>query len=109
LAVPADVPEKLTVCAGGRFDELAEVRDEARSIPVACRPTRNVPVEQRFINPPEWQEFMMSKINGDKARFNRVRKQNAAKRKRNREMLEQLTSAKAGAAASVKETKVVSA
>jgi len=29
----------------------------------------------------------MSRINGDKARFNRVRRQNAAKRKRNRLLL----------------------
>jgi hypothetical protein len=32
----------------------------------------------------------MSRINGDKSRFNRVRKQNAAKRKRNREMLQKM-------------------
>jgi len=32
----------------------------------------------------------MSRINGDKSRFNRVRKQNAAKRKRNRAMLQKL-------------------
>jgi hypothetical protein len=42
----------------------------------------------------------MSRVNGDKARFNRVRKQNAAKRKRNREMLQKITSqAKPAAAA----------
>jgi hypothetical protein len=29
----------------------------------------------------------MSRVNGDKSRFNRVRRQNAAKRMRNREML----------------------
>ena len=29
----------------------------------------------------------MSKINGDKSRYNRMRKQNAAKRMRNRELL----------------------
>ena len=36
----------------------------------------------------------MSKVNGDKSRSNRIRKQNAAKRKRNREMLRHLTAAK---------------
>ena len=30
----------------------------------------------------------MSKINGDKSRFNRVRRQNAAKRMRNRKLLQ---------------------
>lgn len=33
----------------------------------------------------------MSKVNGDKARFNRMRKKNAAKRKRYRETLMQGT------------------
>jgi hypothetical protein len=44
----------------------------------------------------------MSRVNGDKARFNRVRKQNAAKRKRNREMLQQMISAKPAASAKTK-------
>jgi hypothetical protein len=30
----------------------------------------------------------MSRVNGDKSRFNRVRKQNAAKRMRNRKLLQ---------------------
>ncbi len=32
----------------------------------------------------------MSRINGDKSRFNRVRRQNAAKRMRNRKLLQSL-------------------
>ena len=44
----------------------------------------------------------MSKANGGTARFNRVRKQNAAKRKRNREMLQQMISAKPAVAAKTK-------
>ncbi len=32
----------------------------------------------------------MSRVNGDKSRFNRVRRQNAAKRMRNRELLKSL-------------------
>ncbi len=36
----------------------------------------------------------MSRVNGDKSRFNRMRKQNAAKRKRNREMAQQMTMGK---------------
>ena len=35
----------------------------------------------------------MSEINGDKARFNRQRKQKAAKRERNRELRKQLAGA----------------
>jgi hypothetical protein len=46
----------------------------------------------------------MSRVNGDKARFNRVRKQNAAKRKRNREMLQKMT-AQAKPASTAKESK----
>ena len=36
---------------------------------------------------PEEAENIMSERNGDKSRFNRVRKQNAAKRMRNRKLL----------------------
>ena len=49
----------------------------------------------------------MSRVNGDKSRFNRVRKQNAAKRKRNREMLQKMISAKPTASAA--KTKPVTA
>jgi len=35
------------------------------------------------------QEFIMSAINGDKARFHRERKQKIARRKRTRELLNQ--------------------
>jgi hypothetical protein len=41
----------------------------------------------------------MSAINGDKSRFNRVRKQNIARRKRTRELLN-LEQAKSGSATS---------
>ena len=44
----------------------------------------------------------MSRVNGDKSRFNRVRKQNAAKRKRNREALERIVSAKSAASGKTK-------
>ncbi len=44
----------------------------------------------------------MSKVNGHTARFNRMRKQNAAKRKRNREMLQQMISAKPAVAEKTK-------
>ena len=42
----------------------------------------------------------MSRINGDKSRFNRVRRQNAAKRMRNRALLKNLVAQGKPAAAS---------
>ncbi len=42
----------------------------------------------------------MSRVNGDKSRFNRVRRQNAAKRARNRALLKSITQGKATAVAS---------
>jgi hypothetical protein len=36
----------------------------------------------------------MSRVNGDKSRFNRVRRQNAAKRMRNRALLKSITQGK---------------
>ena len=48
----------------------------------------------------------MSRVNGDKSRFNRVRRQNAAKRMRNRKMLQHLIAqGKPAAAASTKPVK----
>ena len=47
-------------------------------------------VRLRFVHKPEVQEFIMSGINGDKARFHRERKQRIAKRNRNRELLKSL-------------------
>jgi hypothetical protein len=44
----------------------------------------------------------MSRVNGDKSRFNRVRKQNAAKRKRNREALARIVSGKPAASGKTK-------
>jgi len=38
----------------------------------------------------ELQEFTMSRINGDKARFNRLRRQKIARRLRNQEMLKEM-------------------
>jgi hypothetical protein len=48
----------------------------------------------------------MSRINGDKARFNRVRRQNAAKRKRNRLLLKDATVAAKAARGSEKKPAV---
>jgi len=64
-----------------------------------------VPTEQPFTNLPE-QERIMSGVNGDKARFNRVRRQNAAKRMRNRKLLQNAI-AQAKAAGSSSEKKPV--
>lgn len=51
----------------------------------------------------------MSKVNGDKSRFNRVRKQNAAKRQRNREMFKSMVAqGKPTAARSASQAKTVS-
>jgi hypothetical protein len=48
----------------------------------------------------------MSRVNGDKSRFNRVRRQNAAKRLRNRELLAKLVAqSKPAAAAAPKAVK----
>jgi len=44
----------------------------------------------RFNDSAELQEFIMSGINGDKARFNRLRKQKIARRLRNHEMLKDM-------------------
>jgi len=45
----------------------------------------------------------MSKINGDKSRYNRIRKQNAAKRMRNRALLKnEIAHAKATGSSSAK-------
>ena len=44
----------------------------------------------------------MSRVNGDKSRFNRVRKQNAAKRMRNRELLKSITQGKVGCGSGLK-------
>lgn len=50
----------------------------------------------------------MSGVNGDKSRFNRVRKQNIARRKRNRELLKNVPpAAKPTSAAVVSKTKAV--
>jgi hypothetical protein len=51
----------------------------------------------------------MSGINGDKSRFNRLRKQKIARRLRNREMMKSLTEQKppAGASSGDKRQKVV--
>jgi hypothetical protein len=51
---------------------------------------------------PIQQERNMSRVNGDKSRFNRVRKQNAAKRKRNREALARIVSGKPAASGKTK-------
>jgi len=60
------------------------------------------PAEQPFTNLPE-QECIMSRINGDKSRFNRVRKQNIAKRMRNRALLKNaVAQGKAGVSSSEK-------
>jgi hypothetical protein len=51
----------------------------------------------------------MSRINGDKARFNRVRKQRVALRQRTRELLKNMTSPpKTAAAAAGSQPKTVS-
>jgi hypothetical protein len=48
----------------------------------------------------------MSRVNGDKSRFNRVRRQNAAKRMRNRKLLKSLvTQGKPSTAAAAKPVK----
>jgi hypothetical protein len=51
----------------------------------------------------------MSRINGDKSRFNRVRKQNAAKRMRTREMLKNMAQGKPVAAVAGSDSKAVKA
>jgi hypothetical protein len=64
--------------------------------------------KNRFVNLPERQEFNMSRVNGDKSRFNRVRKQNAAKRARNRKLLKNAElQAKPVTAAAASESKPV--
>ena len=49
----------------------------------------------------------MSRVNGDKSRFNRVRRQNAAKRMRNRLLLKNAVAAKATPATKSSEPKPV--
>jgi hypothetical protein len=69
-----------------------------------------IPAEQRSPNQPQPQEFIMSAINGDKSRFNRVRKQRIALRQRTRELLKNMTSQPKPAAASAgSQPKTVSA
>jgi hypothetical protein len=50
---------------------------------------------------------MMSKVNGDKSRYNRVRRQNAAKRMRNRKLLKNANLQAKPAAVAEKATPVV--
>jgi hypothetical protein len=47
-------------------------------------------IQLRFQILAKLQEFTMSGINGDKARFNRLRKQKIARRLRNQEMLKEM-------------------
>jgi hypothetical protein len=47
----------------------------------------------------------MSRVNGDKSRYNRIRRQNAAKRMRNRLLLKNAADAKAVPAAKASEPK----
>jgi len=47
-------------------------------------------IKLRFRVSAELQELTMSGINGDKARFNRLRKQKIARRLRNQEMLKEM-------------------
>jgi len=64
-------------------------------------------LERPFTHPPRGQEFMMSKVNGDKSRYNRVRRQNAAKRMRNRKLLKNANLQAKPAAVAEKATPVV--
>jgi len=50
----------------------------------------------------QYQEFYMSARNGDKARFNRGRKQKTARRKRTHELLERAAKARNSADATVR-------
>jgi hypothetical protein len=43
-----------------------------------------------YLDQPEWQEATMSGINGDKARFNRRRRQKISRRLSNQKMLKAL-------------------
>jgi hypothetical protein len=80
---------------------------EPLRVVVACSSAipRSSQQNNRFTNLPE-QERIMSGVNGDKARFNRVRRQNAAKRMRNRKLLQNAI-AQAKAAGSSSEKKPV--
>jgi len=68
-----------------------------------------LPIEQPFTNQPEAQEFIMSRINGDKSRFHRVRKQRIAQRQRNRELLKNMASQPKPASSTGSQPKTVSA
>jgi hypothetical protein len=47
-------------------------------------------LQSNFKDPAQLQELSMSGINGDKARFNRLRRQKIARRLRNQEMLKEM-------------------
>jgi len=63
------------------FEELKFV-----GVTLVCSPTRNG-FSKTVHQPARMTGVIMSRVNGDKSRYNRIRKQNAAKRMRNRKLL----------------------
>ncbi len=57
---------------------------------------------------PETQEFIVSKVNGDKSRYNRIRKQKIARRLRNHEMLKNMPTQSVPSASAASPSKTTS-